>query len=143
MSKKHSCPFQKGTFLPKDLILSKAFIELTKHGKTILLMIHLKKIMPGNNRSRQSLPKDTIINNGEIELSYPELYSYGLSDKSITRAFDDVVEKGFVRVEKTGGLGKGHYSKYRIIDDWQKYGTGDFEPRKRERSVKYGFCAKR
>lgn len=78
--------------------------------------------------------------NGELELSYPELYSYVLSDKSITRGFDDIIEKGFIKVNELGGRGKGDYNKYSVIDDWVDYGTEKFEPRKRIKSAKYGFC---
>lgn len=142
MSKKHhACPFQKGTFLYNDFLTSKAFISLTKHGKTILLMLYLKRQMPGKMKTRKHLPQNTVINNGELQLTYKELHSFGLSDKTITRAFDDVIRKGFVRVEYLGGKGKLDNNLYSVIEDWRLYGTDSFAPREREKSVKYGFCA--
>jgi len=99
--------------------------------------------MPGNFKSRKSLPKSTILNNGEIELSYPELKAFGLDTKYVARGFSDVMEKGFCRMVERGGRGKGSYNLYELIDDWMDYGTDKFIPREREKSVGYGYCSKK
>ncbi len=139
----HSCPFQKGTFITRELLLSKAYISLSSHAKLILAMFLLKRQMPGNYRSRKSLPKETVLNNGEIELSYKEIQIYGLDIKQISRAFDDVISKGFIEMTQRGGKGKKSYNKYQIIDDWKNYGTDAFIKRNRIKSHGYGFCNKK
>jgi hypothetical protein len=141
MSKEHSCPFQKGTFVKKELLTSKAFLSLSKTGKTVLLLLLLKRQMPGNFRNRKNLSKDTILNNGEIELSYKELASLGFNTNQSARGFDDVIKKGFCKMVERGGKGKGSYNLYELIDDWQKYGTPDFKPRERIKSIGYGYCS--
>jgi hypothetical protein len=141
--KMHSCPFQKGTFILKDVLLSRAFISLNATGKQILLMLLLKRQMPGKFKTRKALPKDTVINNGEIELSYPEMLSFGLDSKYVARGFSDVIEKGFCRMTERGGKGKASYNRYELINDWKDYGTDVFTPREREKSVGYGYCAKK
>jgi hypothetical protein len=138
--KKHSCPFQKGTFIEKTILLSPAFIALSKHGRMILFLFLLKRQMPGNFKSRKMLPKDTVINNGELELSYKELYSIGLKNQQIARGFDDVIEKGFIKMTERGGKGKGSYNLYQLLNDWKDYGTDKFKEREREKSVGYGYC---
>lgn len=139
--KHHSCPFQKGTFITKDLLLSKAYLDLSKHGRLILTLFLLKRQMPGNFKTRKGIPKDTVLNNGELELSYKELTSVGLESKQASRGFSDVIEKGFVTMTGRGGKGKKSYNLYKLISDWKDYGTDDFEPRERIKSVGYGYCA--
>lgn len=142
-TKKHSCPFQKGTFIEKDILLSTAFLSLSKHGKTILLMLLLKRQFnrpSKNNRSRGML---VLTNNGTLELSYKELKSYGLNENQSARGFSDVIEKGFVRMMERGGKGKKSYNKYSLTDDWVFYGTEKFTKIERVKSIGYGFCSKK
>ncbi len=137
--KKHSCPYQKGTFIDKDLVLSRAFISMSKHGRMILILLYLKCI---KRKSKGKRGGYIIINNGELELSYKELYSIGLKNQQIARGFDDVIEKGFIEMVDRGGKGKGSYNLYKVIDDWTDYGGEEFKERKRQKSIGYGYCAK-
>lgn len=137
----HSCPFQKGTFLETELLLSKAFLSMSKHGRMILIMLCLKcikKKTKAKNRSHYE-----IINNGELELSYVELKAHGFHKQQAARGFDDVISKGFVRLRERGGKGKKSYNKYELIEDWKKYGTPEFKQRERKKSIGYGHCAKK
>jgi len=140
--KKHSCPFQAGTFLKKELLLSDAFISLGVNSKTILLMILLKCQKAGNFKSRKNIDKDAILNNGELELSYPELYAYGLTNKSITRAFTELHEKRFIETTYIGGRGKGDYNQYKVVNGWIDYGKSHFVVGEKSKTIKHGFCSK-
>lgn len=98
--------------------------------------------MPGNKKLMQNMPKDTILNNGDITLSSPEYISIGLNASKLTRGMDDCIEKGFIRLIHQGGKCRGDYNKFELINDWRRYGAENFEVEKRDKSVGYGFCSK-
>ncbi len=142
MSKKHhKCPFAFGTFIKKDLLTSRAFISLEKHGKTVLLFFLLKREMPGNKKIPKHMSKDSVLNNGDLILSYPEMNSLGLHNEQARRGIKEVIEKGFIEITYQGGKCKSDYSQYKLIDDWRDYEKPNFTPRTKNKTTGYGFCA--
>ena len=98
--------------------------------------------MPGNSKRYKNIPKDKVLNDGEISLTSKEYESNGLNASKLTRGMDDCIEKGFVKLAHHGGHFKGDYNLFSISNDWKRYGEKDFEVTKRPKAVGYGFCSK-
>ena len=80
------------------------------------------------------------INNGEIVFTYLEAKDLRFNKTTFVRALDRLIECGFIDIEySAAGLFKDK-SKYSISERWRKYGTSDFEVKKRLKNKSYiGF----
>ena len=79
---------------------------------------------------RKGKQKTVCTNNGKLEFTYAEAKRHGITKRQFTRAVDQLVDRGLVSVEVTGGAYQKHKSKYALIDNWRDYGTGKFKPGK-------------
>lgn len=125
-----------GIRLPYQLESSKAYLSLTGKAPHVLLLFLRKRKM-----SQVSRGEWIITNNGEIEFTYLEAKRYGINKGQFTRAIDQLIDRGFLSVEETGGAYRRHKSLYRLIDNWKWYGTKDFKPGEARRPdpVKRGY----
>jgi hypothetical protein len=78
-----------------------------------------------------------IKNNGEIKYPYTEAESKGISRASFQRAIDELIEKGFLSITRTGAGVARAATEYHIDDRWKLYGTNKFEVRKRPRKSRW------
>lgn len=87
----------KGTFVERDLIESPAFIALRGVAPQMLIYLLAKREFKKTNNGR------ICINGKELKLSYIELEKLGITQPRATRGFDELLEKGFIRIEHHGG----------------------------------------
>jgi len=121
-------------FIERDLIESPAWLGL---GRGVAAQVYL--LLRG--RVKYSKPADGLrsevwpmTNNGQLLLPYVEaLKRFGISAKSLTRAIDSLVERGFIDVAHQGGGCEGDVSRYAISDRWRDWGTEDFIQAKRRK----------
>ena len=97
--------FKSFVMIPRKMLRSQEWKKLGPAAK--ILYIHLKEKYNGHN-------------NGEIRLYYSELKGiHGLSSPStISKAFKELEEKGWIKRTKLGGL-------YRTINEYEL--TGNFD----------------
>ncbi len=130
-------------FVSRAVITSRAFLDLKTPAACQVYFIFLSKrrwqkaqIRPGS-RDKAWI----IVNNGEIEFTYPEARDkYGINAKRFTRAIDELLRVGLIDITHSAvGLQK-EKTLYEISERWQKYGTDEFVEAKRpERGIALGF----
>jgi hypothetical protein len=107
----------KGTFIERELFESEAFIALRGVAPQMLIYILGKREFKQTNKSR------ICINADEIKLSYIELDKLGITQPRATRGFDDLLAKGFMKLEHHGGGFQKDQSVYSLSNQyllWKK-----------------------
>ena len=87
----------KGTFVERELFESPAFIALSGVAPQMLIYILGKRDFKQTNKSR------ICVNEDQIKLSYIELGKLGITQPRATRGFNDLLAKGFIKLEHHGG----------------------------------------
>ena len=129
--------------LGADLVVSRAFLELTGVAPHVLLLFLKRRQMVKLGR-KQGKEQWVIGNNGEIVFPYAEAENkFGITRPRFQRAIDQLVEKGFLDIKHAGGGLMKDTSKYSISERWQDYGTDSFIQRNRKKDVRgLGFKKK-
>jgi hypothetical protein len=107
----------KGTFVLRELYEAKAFIALKGVAPQMLIYILGKREFPKTNRGR------ICVNDKEIKLSYIELEKLGITQPRATRGFDELLAKGFIKIEHHGGGCQKDQSIYSLSNQyllWKK-----------------------
>lgn len=114
----------KSLWIDPQLQKSLAFRTLSKTAILVLLDFFSKRQMKNFNHPKKGVVW-TITNNGEIQYSYNEAMSRGISKQSFRDALDQLIERGFIEVAHSGAGGKkGDVSLYSITDNWQTWRKG-------------------
>ncbi len=129
-------------FVERSVITSKAFLDLKTAAACQVFMIFLHKCQwkPIEGSAKRS-KEYYLANQGEIQFTYDEaLEKWGILNKRFTKAIDELVRVGLIDITKSGfGLQKDK-SLYAISDRWEKFGTGEFVAKKRQkRKQQLGF----
>ena len=123
----------------KNLITSKAYRSLrTPTAYFVLGIFWTKRQMA--KVGRKSRDDWVIANNGEIVFTYEEAEArYGISSGAFRSAIDELRNKGFLDIAKSGaGLYKSA-SLYTISDRWRAYGTAEYKQPKPRPPNNKGF----
>jgi hypothetical protein len=94
----------KGAFIPKEILESKAYLALQGIASQVLGLFMLKRQfekIPGAKREKN---KKKCVNGGSLSLTYVEAEDkYGITQPRLTRAIDELLEKGFLTCTYRGG----------------------------------------
>lgn len=107
----------KGTFVERDLFESRAFIALRGVAPQMLIYLMAKR------EFRQTKNTRICVNSKDLKLSYVELKKLGITQPRATRGFDELLEKGFIEIEHSGGGCQKDQSIYSLSDQyllWRK-----------------------
>jgi hypothetical protein len=125
-----------GTWVEREMFESKAFLSLTGFAPQLLILILAKRqFVTHGRRGRQ---KRVCTN---LNITYTEFKNkYGITQPRMTRALDQLLEKGFLSIVYPGGTYRQDKAIYALSTSWVIWQSGIiFEGRKRE-SVARGFC---
>jgi len=127
--------------LDAELIYSDAFADLTKSSIRVLIRFLQKREFHNEGKGKN---KRIIYHNDPIVFTYHEAKCYGISRSSFHKAIGELFEKGFIEIVHQGGsIGNGKdWSRYKLIEDWKKYGTPEFKKRTKTKSVQYSDALK-
>lgn len=135
-------------YFTKGLYLSEAFRDLKPAARDIFFLLALE-IRFAADRKKKSFGKTAkrsrrqITNRDSIVLPYQQIIDQlGYSRPTISAAFKEFIEHGFVEVVKHGGGSKNDYNVYRICEDWQNWKPGNVVRTRPERMRKIGFQRK-
>lgn len=121
----------------RDLLRSKAFASLkTANAHIILAEFYCRR------QVEKAGHKWNIKNNGEIEFTYEDAHKrYGIADGTFRRAIDELRDKGFIDIAKSGQGVHKVTNLYSIVDRWRLYGTPEYvKPKPRKKGpVNRGF----
>jgi hypothetical protein len=136
MSKKYKAG---GTFIERELFESKAYLSLKGFAPQLLTLILGKRQFKVEGRKGKQ--KRVCINCDSLNITYTEFKNeYGISQPKMTRAIDQLLEKGFISIMHPGGAFRKDKAVYSLSTNWIIWQTGTiFESRKKE-TIKRGFC---
>lgn len=150
MKKRHGNGYGKGTWVESSVFLSPAFLSLGHKGKSktvstcsvqvCLLFLgkrsfyHWKKKKGPEAYERQD--------GNKLTLTYKELEARGISQPRATRAIDELLEKGFIKIVRSGGAYDKDKTIYGLVDDFKGWRPGDPPIRTRKRDILRGFQGK-
>ncbi|MFH1217813.1 MAG: hypothetical protein V1706_15060 [Pseudomonadota bacterium] len=138
--------FAPGTFIERDLYLSRAFHTLSGFAPQLLIIFLGKRKINKNTKE--------VINRDEITMTLKELENLynrgkqmkqgqnfdGIERKRIYRAIDELLAKGFIKIVYQGGNIQGDRTIYALIDDWQFWQSGQVMRERAKRLMNRGFC---
>ena len=125
-----------------DLVLSRAFLNLTGAAPQVLLLFLRRRRLV--KLGRKGKERWVIENNGNIVFPYAEAENkFGITRPRFQRALDQLVEHGFIDIAHLGGGMMKDISKYSISDRWLNYGTNNFIQKHRKKDTRgLGFKKK-
>ena len=141
MGKKKSGKFQgSGTWLPRELYTSRAYLSLSGFAPQLLILFYGKRDM------RQVSGKWVCKNSHSITMTYIELENIfnqhrdhlnqgdnGITRPRIIRAIDELLAKGFIEIVRKGGAYKQDKTLYALSEDWRLWHKGAvFKKRERD-----------
>ena len=128
-----------GTWIERDRFESKAYLALTGFAPQLLTLILAKRQF--ENHGRKGKQKRICINCDKLNITYTEFKNkYGISQPRMTRAFDQLLAKGFLSIVYPGGTYRQDKAVYALSNNWVIWQPGMvFETRERE-NVARGFC---
>ncbi len=128
-----------GTWIEKEMFESKAFLSLK--GFAPQLLIHILGKRQFETQGRKGKQKRVCINCDNINITYAEFKNkYGITQPRLTRAKDELLEKGFLSTVHPGGMYRQDKGIYSLSTNWVIWQPGMvFESREKE-SIDRGFC---
>lgn len=132
---------RKKAVLDAELIYSDAFASLTKSSIRVLIRFLQKRDFHREGRGNST---KIVYHADPMVFTYHEAKCYGISRSSFHKAIGELYEKGFIEIVHQGGsIGNGKdWSRYKLIEDWKKYGTPEFKKRNKPKSVQYSDALK-
>jgi hypothetical protein len=128
-----------GTWIERELFESKAFLSLRGFAPQLLILIFGKRIFKVQGRAGKQ--KHVCVNADSISFTYIEAQKkYGIDKKRVTRAIDQLLEKGFLKIEHKGGAYKKDKSIYALSDNWLLWRPGSVFETRNKSKVKRGYC---
>ena len=99
MAKKKKAP--PGTWLERDLWESRAYCSLKGFAPQLLSFFLGKRQF--QNQGRDGKQRRVCVNCDKINLTYVEMAKFGITQTRMTRAIDQLLEKGFISIVNRGG----------------------------------------
>ena len=134
----------KALYIDKRLPTSNAFLSLKTATATQVLMIFYLRRRVVKVRGKKGRMGFEVINKDKLTFTYSEASrKYGITAPRFARAIDELVQKGFLDIARTGmGLHK-LTTFYSLSDRWLDYGTERFCPAQRHKSRQFNMGFKR
>ena len=112
-----------GTWVERTLFQSKAFLELRGFAPQLLILIlgkrSIETISNGNRKER------ICVNENSLTFTYLEAQKkYSISKPRLTRAFDELLAKGFLKIQHQGGAYKQDKTIYGLAYEWALWSKG-------------------
>ena len=128
-----------GTWVEREMFESTAFLSLKGFAPQLLILILGKRQFI--TYGRKGKQKRICTNCDKINITYTEFKNkYEITQPRMTRAIDQLLEKGFLSIIYQGGTYRQDKAIYSLSDNWIIWQPGmEFEKRKRE-GVDRGFC---
>ncbi len=128
-----------GTFIEREMLESEAYLSLNGFAPHLLSLILLKRQF--ENYGRKGKQKRICVNCDKLNITYMEFKNkFGVTQPRMTRAIDQLLEKGFLSIVYPGGTFRQDKAVYALSTNWIIWKPGMvFETRKKE-VIERGFC---
>lgn len=135
-----------GFFWDRIVYQSEAYLSLGKNSMKFLNALHdvRQTEKPGKAKDKKGRKrKIRFVNLDRLEMPYKTLQKkYGVNQQGTTRAIDELLAKGFIKITHHGGLGEHDKNRYALIDDYLSWRPGMKPIRQRKRDVRRGYQGK-
>ena len=125
------------------MLRSKAFMELSNTAKFVLMLFLLRRTWHTEGKGKKT---KRLYDNRGLLFSYTEASSlWKINRRTFRDSIIQLIEHGFLRVEKHGGTLQGTRvcTIYRLVDDWERYGTPAFVKPEIPITISPNDCLKR
>jgi hypothetical protein len=137
MAKKYKVP--PGTWVEREMFESKAFLSLRGFAPQLLILI-LGKRQFTRYKMKSGKEKRVCTNCDSLNFTYSEAQKeYNISIPRLNRAFNELLNKGFIIVIHQGGGYKKDKSIYALSDNWIIWQPGTKFKIQANADVKRGF----
>jgi len=128
-----------GTFIEREMFECPAYNAL--RGYAPQLLTHILGKRQFQNHGRKGKQKRVCVNCKRLNVTYTEFKNkYGITQPKMTRAIDQLLERGFISIVHPGGTFRQDKAVYALSNNWAIWQPGIvFETRQRE-GVQRGFC---
>ncbi len=128
-----------GTYVEKELFESKAYLSLKGFAPQLLILLLGKRSFCKIKRGKKR--KYECVNNGNITFTYKEAQQkYGLTIPRFTRAIDELLSKGFIKIVHQGGGIDGDQTIYALSNDYLLWSEGKVIRSREPEQIARGFC---
>ena len=140
--------FGSGTFVERDLYMSRAFHALKGFAPQLLIIFlgkrkinkNTKEVMNGDEITMTLKELENIYNRGKPVKPGQKKKSDGIERKRIYRALDELLAKGFIKIVYRGGNIQGDRTVYALTNDWVLWRSGQVVRKREKRPGCRGFC---
>jgi hypothetical protein len=128
-----------GTWIEREMFDSEAYSALTGYAPQLLTLVLAKRQF--ENHGRKGKQKHVCINGNSLNITYTEFKNrYGITQPRMTRAIDQLLEKGFLSIVHPGGTFRKDKAVFALSTNWIIWQAGMvFEVREKE-NIERGFC---
>ncbi len=133
--------FGKWTRIEMEMIKSPAFVNLSGSAQYLMLLFLMKRSLTFPKDRKNGKGAMVVENIDDITLTYKELLAppFNWTVPRFTRARDQLMAHGFIRIVHRGGAYKKDKNVYGLSDHWKTW-TPKHDPIfKRKRDVRRGF----
>ena len=128
-----------GTWIEREMFESEAYLSLTGFAPQLLTLILAKRQFI--KQGRKGKEKRVCVNCDKLNVTYTEFKNrYGITQPRMTRAIDQLLEKGFITIVYPGGMYRQDKAVYELSDNWVIWHPGMVFDRRVKESVQRGFC---
>ena len=121
------------------MIESKAYLSLSGFAPQLLILVLGKR--KWDKYGRKGKVKYILSNGDSINITYVEFKRiYGITQPKLTRAIDQLLEKGFLTVVHRGGAYRQDKAVYSLSDSWIIWKPGMAIQKREKEQIKRGFC---
>ncbi len=135
-----------GFYWERTVYQSQAFLSLGKNAIKFLIALYdvRKRENPSSAKDKKGTKrKQVFVNLDCLEMPYKTLEKkYKMNQQGITRAIDELLAKGFIKISHHGGLGEHDKNRYALIDEYLIWKPGILPIRNRNRDVRRGYQGK-
>jgi hypothetical protein len=133
---KNKFRIKRDIFVTWEISESEAFCTLSGTAIRVLLRFLQKRTW---SKMKHKGKKTIIYNNSGLSFTYTEAKALGISTSAFYRTLTKLISVGFIDIEHQGGPYGRDYSRYKISERWQDYGTDKFVNVEKARIVPIGW----
>lgn len=127
-----------GTWIEREMFESRAFLALRGFAPQLLILILGKRWF--DTVGRKGKEERICTNYDALTFTYVEAEKkYGITKTRLSRAFDELLAKGFLIVKHQGGGYKQDKSIYALTKKWTKWSPGMVFDKREKDSVQRGW----
>ena len=127
-----------GTYIEREMYESQAFLSLTGIAPQLLILFLGKRFIKFRKVKKREIKECTNCDN--IIFTYVEAKEqYGITKARFTKARDQFLTKGFMRIKKQAGACEKDKNVYAVSENWRLWRPGIIFEKREKVTIQKGF----